>query len=300
MVKLIKDWLQWSILGKTIIIILSISKIFFAKYSIKAYFDNMEIKWRTPQPSLLKSIYLNFRCLPFKQAVSIPVFVYRHTEIISLKGSICFKCDIRPRLVRWGWDYGYRSSGNSRIRIDGCVVFKGSAFFSAASKVAVFKKGTLLMGDDSRIWENCLVYCLQLIKLGKKTEITYQTSIMDTDFHYSVDVNSRKIYPRSKPIIIGDYVWVGNRASVKKGTIIPNFTTIASSYTVLSKDYSHIPPHSILGGIPAKVIKNGVSRTWVDEKKHIKDFDDLFNIVGIDVYNVPEDIDIEKAYINER
>ena len=100
--------------------------------------------------------------------------------------------------------------------------------------------------------------------------------MMDTDFHYMIDIDKHRIGRRSAPIVIGNNVWIGNRATIKKGVKIPDNTIVAASYTVLTKDYTQVPPYSILGGCPAKVLTSGYSRIWKNEMKNSESFDKYF------------------------
>ena len=84
---------------------------------------------------------------------------------------------------------------------------------------------------------------------------------MDTDRHEIRDVNTGTVYPSHKPIVIGDNVWIGNNVSINKGTVIPD-NTIVSSHSLCNKNYSYIPPFSVIGGIPAKVLSTGKQRVW--------------------------------------
>jgi acetyltransferase-like isoleucine patch superfamily enzyme len=68
------------------------------------------------------------------------------------------------------------------------------------------------------------------------------------------------------PIVIGNNVWIGNRTTVTPGTIIPNYC-IVSSNSLCNKDYSYIPPDSIIGGIPAKLLKTGYRRIFSYEEQ---------------------------------
>lgn len=55
-----------------------------------------------------------------------------------------------------------------------------------------------------------------------------------------------------KPVTIGDNVWIGGRAVINPGVKIGNNVVIASG-AVVPKD---VPDHVVIGGNPAKVIKN--------------------------------------------
>ena len=58
----------------------------------------------------------------------------------------------------------------------------------------------------------------------------------------------------SKPIKIGNHVWIGQRATVLKGVTIGDGAVIAAG-SIVTRD---VPPHSLVGGIPAKVLKENV------------------------------------------
>lgn len=61
-------------------------------------------------------------------------------------------------------------------------------------------------------------------------------------------------------IIVGDDVWIGNGATVISGVKIGQGVIIAAG-AVVTKD---VPPYTIVGGIPAKVIKSRFSRSVID------------------------------------
>ena len=53
--------------------------------------------------SLPITIYVNFRCLPFRTAVKLPIFVGYHTHIDKLSKKIAFGCEPSTFMVRIGW-----------------------------------------------------------------------------------------------------------------------------------------------------------------------------------------------------
>lgn len=275
MYKLLLIWIKWSILGRMLKTIKAIP--LFVLRSPNASFSYLEYVWHNSSPKLLKTLYFNLRLCKFKDALRCPIFIYGRTKMWKLSGSVEFMIDkIEPGMVRWGYDWGYRSNGDSVIRIEGTVKFGGKCLIVKACNIAVFPGAVLSIGEGGEITENVLIYCLKSVTIGNNCSITYQTSIMDTDFHYMINTETKDIRPRAMSILIGDNVWIGNRASIKKGTVIPSNTTIAASYSVLTKDYSGIPPHSVLGGCPAKVIATSVSRTWRNEMQTIKRLDQWF------------------------
>lgn len=54
-----------------------------------------------------------------------------------------------------------------------------------------------------------------------------------------------------KPVYIGNDVWIGRRAMIMPGVHIGDGAVIAAG-GIITKD---VPPYSVVGGVPAKVIK---------------------------------------------
>ena len=61
---------------------------------------------------------------------------------------------------------------------------------------------------------------------------------------------SRVLYSKGS-ITIGNKVWIGDKVTILSGVTIGEGAVIASN-SVVTKD---VPPFSIVGGIPAKVIR---------------------------------------------
>lgn len=73
-------------------------------------------------------------------------------------------------------------------------------------------------------------------------------------------------HPMTKPIHLGQYCWIGNRSTLMPGTVLPDRIIVASN-SLLNKNYvvRGVQPYSILGGMPAAVIKEGVERIYKNE-----------------------------------
>ena len=98
---------------------------------------------------------------------------------------------------------------------------------------------------------------------------------MDTTFHYVQNLNRNgEIAPLTKPIILGEDIWVGNRTTFTKGAVVPDKTIVASN-SLVNKDFSNIEPYTLLAGMPASVKATGMKRIFdldiqreMDEKYH--------------------------------
>lgn len=92
------------------------------------------------------------------------------------------------------------------------------------------------------------------LEIGCGTQIGWDVMLLDGDFH-TIDYPGRK--PRPPGIAIGRDVWIGARATVLSGTVIPDGCVIAAG-AVVSGHFSE--PRTLLAGNPARVIRRNV--TW--------------------------------------
>ena len=60
-----------------------------------------------------------------------------------------------------------------------------------------------------------------------------------------------ELFDLSKPTLIGNDVWLGANVIVRQGVHIGNGSIIAAGAVVIND----VPPYSIVGGVPAKIIK---------------------------------------------
>lgn len=219
------------------------------------------------------TFYLNFRTLPFKSAIRLPIYVYGRIEFASLNGIVKIEVPkLKSGLIKIGIRY-CRSQGVTRLFNDGLIVFHGNAMIHGGSEIHVASSAALTFGKDLRLYENTMIFCYEKIVIGNFASITYDANVFDTDFHYCIDVDNCSIERHTKPIIIGDYNWIGNKCTIKKGTITPDYTIVAASYSLLCRDYTKDTPiYPILGGVPAKVIGKGKRRIFNWDNQYLLDY----------------------------
>lgn len=104
------------------------------------------------------------------------------------------------------------------------------------------------IGDNTFINRRSKIFCKDMVHIGNRCAISWDVTIMDNDIHY-IDANDN-----SKPIYIGDDVWIGCHSLILKGVHIGDGAVIAAG-SVVTKD---VPSYSVVGGNPAKVIKTDV------------------------------------------
>ncbi len=80
--------------------------------------------------------------------------------------------------------------------------------------------------------------------------IAENVTIRDGDHHRILD--GRQVI--SKPIVIGDHVWICTNATILKGVTIGDGAIVAAG-AVVTKD---VPPKALVGGVPARLIRHDV------------------------------------------
>lgn len=215
---------------------------------------------------ILKTIWFNWKMFPPKQAWKLPVYLYGKTIFRSLKGKIILDTEsISSGMIKIGKkDYYVATSVPQTIwTINGQLVFKGRINFLQGTYVLVSKSGMLTFGTKGTIiGSDSHIMCFDRITIGNNVRITWQVQLMDTSFHYieNKEENS-EVRPLTAPIEIGDNVWIGNRTTISKGTILPSNVIVASN-SLANKDYSYVSANSLLAGTPA-IQKLGGGKTYL-------------------------------------
>lgn len=117
--------------------------------------------------------------------------------------------------------------------------------------LSVHTGAKLKIGSRSRI-NGVHIAAKTSITIGKNVRIAPYTLIMDSDFH---DIREHTSDGLCAPIVIEDNVWIASRAIILKGVTIGEGSVIAAGAVVTRS----VPAYSMVGGVPAKVIKKLVS-----------------------------------------
>ena len=146
---------------------------------------------------------------------------------------------------------GSRKETRLKIESRAEMIVTDSFDMLAGSYIVIVEGGKLIV-HGGFINENVQITCGSTIEIGKGCAIGRDVVIRSFDGH-TID---REGYAISAPIKIGENVWIGQGAQILKGVTIGDGAIVAAG-AVVTKD---VPPHYIVGGVPAKVIEEHV--TW--------------------------------------
>jgi len=220
--------------------------------------------WMADRLNLTKTIYINLRCLPFKQAIKFPIFVYGKPHFDRLYGKFVFDCEIKRGLVKINQKKLLApclQTTPSQLVIGGTVVVHGEVFIGTGTKLTVGDDATLRFGKCTKIMDYCNLICYNDISFGDCTTIAHRCQIYDTNNHFIVNLSSNTVHRHTSHVHIGNYCWVCSECSLANGAIVPDHTIVASK-SLVNKDMSHIPEYTIIAGIPAQVVANRLSHVF--------------------------------------
>lgn len=211
--------------------------------------------------SLPKSIYVCFRLFQLKDALKLPMLVRYNCRLHSLVGTV----DIDADKIRFGMcKVGFavvgifdKTTSPAILKIKGRITLKGTASFGQGSRICVGSEGHLTIGKEFLNTAEGAILCFHRIVLGNKVLVSWNTTIMDTDFHAVRNLQTGKVTNPIGEVVVGNDVWIGMGSTLLKNTVVPDGCIIGAQ-TLLNKAFTE--PNTLLAGNPGIVKKRNVCR----------------------------------------
>lgn len=204
----------------------------------------------------LKTVYINFKCLNFSDAIKLPIFLSHRVSLRSLRGTIAIESPIKTGMIRIGFgNVGIFDKRRSRtlFKNNGKITFKGTANIGHGSKFDI--GGELFIGNNFSITAESSIICSKKIVIDDDCLMSWENLIMDTDFHKIKDQDGNVINEK-REISIGKKVWIGCRCTILKGTQIGDGVVVAANSCLHGIVKGE---NQIVGGRPTKVLKENIS-----------------------------------------
>ena len=147
----------------------------------------------------------------------------------------------------------------SILELDGEIIVEGKVYLGHGCRLSVGKGAKLTLGDNFCNTAEARIICADNITLGKNVLLGWETLIMDTDWHSTVNLKNNEIMAYHKPIVIGDNVWTGQKSTILKGVHIAKGCIVASC-AVVTKSFEE--ENALIAGNPAVVKKTGITRYY--------------------------------------
>jgi len=172
--------------------------------------------------------------------------------------------NIRDRYTTWLVKRKLTSCGkNFRGRNPGYIFLgKGSevhigdnVLIERKVRISTGENARIYIGDDTYLGDGTNVLSVKEVNIGRGCAISWHVLFMDTSSH-PFAIRGQELRTLIEPIRVEDHVWIGCRAVILKGVTVGEGSVIANN-AVVTRD---VPPRTLVGGNPARVIKEDV--TW--------------------------------------
>lgn len=202
--------------------------------------------------NIIRSIIFNFRHLPLRQAIKLPIILYK-PDIGATTGKFIINGPIRPFMIELGRPIA-SIFPNTGIYFEnrGIIEFNGPCKIGNASALSVGDKGRLCFGSGFVATSALKLACLHSITFGNGVMIGWDCLFSDSDFHRLKFVmgGGNKGYGK---IIISDNTWIAMKCVILKNTYIPEGTIISAGSQISGRIES--PKLSVIGPNTAIIVK---------------------------------------------
>ena len=162
--------------------------------------------------------------LPFKQAIKLPFDFYYKVRFVELTGKVILKNNVQRGAIQIGRaGSDFLAKTESVISIKGNLIFNGPIFIGNGVTLEVNEGATVEFGKSVRITARTKIISQEQITIKDNVGISWESQIIDSNFHYIRNTKTGVIHKKSVPVVIGANCWIGNRVSIGKGVIAVAF-----------------------------------------------------------------------------
>ena len=212
--------------------------------------------------NIFSSIYFNFRYLPFKQAIKLPILLYK-PHFLALKGKITIDTPkITTGMIRMGFhNVSIYPNNGVTLELKGeRIIFKGKCSIGNDSYISTGAKGVIEFGDDFRCQAGLKLVSYRGVKFGQTCSVGWGGLIIDTNFHPIYDIVKNKFKKASGEIEIGDYNWFGTQCKIMHSVTTPERCIFGMGTTITRN--CEMKPYCVMGGSPVKILTENVMRDY--------------------------------------
>lgn len=240
------------------------------------------------RPNLLRTLRFNLRAFGLKVGLRLPVYIYGRVKVYNM-GRIEFHCPARRGLVKIGMNESDVPFSHTVWDNRGTIELHGRLYINHGTRLT--NRGRIIFHPGIAIGSACSFDIHERLEIDHDTSLGHWCTLMDSDSHYTIDVHTRAVRRHTRPIHLGPYNWLGSHTFVKKGTLTPPYLLAAAPFCLLCKDYTALPPYTIVGGSPARPIAEGKRRIYDYQKEH--SIDQYFQDPMHESFTLPPDIDLD-------
>lgn len=210
--------------------------------------------------SIPNTVRFNFHYFSLKKALHFPVLVSHKVSLKQLgqKGSI--ECQSNFASIKLGFSdgsylMGKRKRSSFEHEENSQLIFRGTATMCNPFYLTIKHGAKIIIGKNFQSNTNFILNSSKYIEIGDDSLIAWNVTILDGDGHFITNVNNQEILNYPKEIYIGNNNWIASGGTILKGSILADNSVISANAVVCGKFEI---PNTIIGGVPAKVIKENI------------------------------------------
>ena len=107
----------------------------------------------------------------------------------------------------------------------------------------------MILGRDFIVTGRSVILCTNRITFGDECLLSWDLLIMDTDWHSVISTADNRILNPSKPINVGNHVWIGCRSVILKGVSISDNVVVAANSVIsrnIDKEFVVVKDNGVL------------------------------------------------------
>ena len=160
---------------------------------------------------------------------------------------------IKKGILILGFKKCKKSKLETRLLVNkgGTLKIEGNTTIGYGSDIEVFPNATLSFGGGGATNIGATIICGERIEIGKNTMLGRHITIRDNNGSHFMN---RQGYKNTRPVIIGDKVWLTEQCTVMPGVKIGDGAIIGALSLVLR----NIPPYCLATGHPAEVVDEDI------------------------------------------
>jgi serine acetyltransferase len=196
--------------------------------------------WNASIGNFPKTIYFAIKLAQLRLIVSKNVYTnIRISANIQGKGIL---------ILGKRWERSRHFPSQLRLGRSARLIINGNFTIYSGCQISLADNAVLSLGSGY-INDNVTIDCHKSISIGNKVYISKGVHFRDSDNHKLVGGGNI-----TEPVVIEDNVWIGINVTILKGVRIGTGSVIAAGAVVTKS----CPSHSLIGGVPAKVLKSNI------------------------------------------
>lgn len=187
--------------------------------------------------SPFSTIWFNFRHLPLKQAIKLPIIL--NHPVLYGNGKYVIEGKARFGMIKLGISIA-RIFKDKGIVIEnyGTIIFRGKCTIGGGSGISC--GGTLILGNSFCATTGLKLICQNKVTIGNECLVGWNVIICDTDYHSLKSLSGNTKTKGYGEIVISDNVWIASFCKIFKNSRIQS-KTVVSCDTFINKSIENQP-----------------------------------------------------------